>query len=123
MLLVDKIRKSNIVPMNYIKDNVGTISAKGWAAFDPVGPFKLYEFERRSLKSNDVLIRIEFCGICHTDIHEIKNDWQTAEYPIVPGHEITGIVEQVGPDVKRFQVGDPVGVGCLVDSCRTCTPC
>ncbi|CAF4934734.1 unnamed protein product, partial [Rotaria magnacalcarata] len=58
-----------------------------------------------------------------TDIHEAQNDWNVAKYPMVPGHEITGIVEQVGSDVKRFQIGDPVGVGCLVDSCRTCLPC
>ncbi|CAF1190856.1 unnamed protein product [Rotaria magnacalcarata] len=103
--------------------NISTIPAKGWAVYDPVGSFSLFEFERRSLKDNDVLIRIYFCGICHTDIHEAQNDWNVAKYPMVPGHEITGIVEQVGSDVKRFQIGDPVGVGCLVDSCRTCLPC
>ncbi|CAF4570722.1 unnamed protein product, partial [Rotaria magnacalcarata] len=72
--------------------------AKGWAVYDPVGSFSLFEFERRSLKDNDVLIRIYFCGICHTDIHEAQNDWNVAKYPMVPGHEITGIVEQVGSD-------------------------
>ncbi|CAF3501861.1 unnamed protein product [Rotaria sp. Silwood1] len=104
-------------------EKLATIPAKGWAVYDPLGPFKLLEFERRVLKEDDVLIRIHYCGICHTDIHEIENEWNQAIYPMVPGHEITGIVEQVGSKVKRFQVGDSVGVGCMVDSCRNCVPC
>ncbi|CAF4857973.1 unnamed protein product, partial [Rotaria sp. Silwood2] len=104
-------------------EKLTTIPAKGWAVYDPVGPFKLFEFERRTLKEDDVLIRIHFCGLCHTDIHEIENEWNLSIYPMVPGHEITGIVEQVGSNVKRFQVGDSVGVGCMVDSCRSCVPC
>ncbi len=99
------------------------IPAKGWAVYDAFGEFKLLEFQRRALKTNDVLIRIKFCGICHTDIHEVHNEWNESVYPIVPGHEITGFVEQVGSNVKRFEIGDPVGVGCMVDSCRTCMPC
>lgn len=106
-----------------IANNRGTVKAKGWAVDSPVGPFKLFEFERRSLKDDDVLIRIHYCGICHTDIHEIQNEWNGSQYPIVPGHEITGVVEHIGVSVKRFQVGDSVGVGCLVDSCRNCVPC
>ncbi|CAF0933015.1 unnamed protein product [Rotaria sordida] len=97
--------------------------AKGWAVYGAVGEFKLFEFKRRALKANDVLIRIHFCGICHSDIHEISNDWNESIYPMVPGHEITGFVEQVGSNVKRFQIDDSVGVGCMVDSCRNCKPC
>lgn len=103
--------------------NLVETSVKGWAVYDALGEFKLLEFERRALKANDVLIRISFCGICHTDIHEVQNEWNESVYPIVPGHEITGFVERVGSDVKHFKIGDPVGVGCMVDSCRTCTPC
>lgn len=98
-------------------------AVKGWAVYGSSEEFKLFEFKRRALKANDVLIRIHFCGICHTDIHEVQNEWNESVYPIVPGHEITGFVEQVGCNVKHFEIGDPVGVGCMVDSCRICTPC
>jgi len=81
------------------------------------------EIERRSPRPDDVSIDIEYCGICHTDIHFVENDWGMTDYPVVPGHEIIGRVTAVGPDVKRFQVGDRVGVGCLVDSCRECPAC
>ncbi|CAF1043292.1 unnamed protein product [Rotaria sp. Silwood1] len=102
-------------------EKLATIPAKGWAVYDSLGPFKLFEFERRVLKEDDVLIRIHFCGICHTDIHEIENEWNQSIYPMVPGHEITGIVEQVGSKVKRFQVGDSVGVGCQMNLEQHCT--
>ena len=86
-------------------------------------PFEATTIERRDLKPTDVAIDIAYCGICHTDIHQRDNDWGRAQFPIVPGHEITGIVSAVGDDVTRHQVGDRVGVGCFVDSCGECEPC
>jgi uncharacterized zinc-type alcohol dehydrogenase-like protein len=79
--------------------------------------------ERRELGEHDVLIDIKFCGICHSDIHQVKNEWGGSIYPMVPGHEIAGIVAEVGAGVSRFSVGDRVGVGCLVDSCGECEYC
>lgn len=81
------------------------------------------DIEPRSPRPDDVCIDIEYCGICHTDIHFVENDWGMTDYPVVPGHEIVGRVTAVGEDVERFQVGDRVGVGCLVDSCRECRAC
>ena len=78
---------------------------------------------RRELRGDDVSIRIEFAGICHSDIHTMRGDWGERAYPLVPGHEIVGIVDAVGPDVTRYRPGDRVGVGCFVDSCGTCHPC
>lgn len=79
--------------------------------------------QRRQPRADDVVIEIEYCGICHTDIHFVHNHWGRTLYPVVPGHEIVGRVTAVGDDVGRFQPGDRVGVGCLVDSCRTCVSC
>ncbi|WP_376692245.1 NAD(P)-dependent alcohol dehydrogenase [Wenzhouxiangella sp. EGI_FJ10409] len=81
------------------------------------------EIERRELRADDVRIDIEYCGICHTDIHFVENDWGMTDYPVVPGHEIVGRVTAVGDAVDGFKVGDRVGVGCLVDSCRECQAC
>ncbi len=78
---------------------------------------------RRALRPDDVAIEIDFCGICHSDIHFVENDWGMTEYPVVPGHEIIGTVTAVGPEVTGFQPGDRVGVGCMVDSCRQCAAC
>ncbi len=78
---------------------------------------------RRDLLASDVLIDIAFAGICHSDIHTVRDEWGAARYPLVPGHEIAGIVAAVGPSVTRYAVGDRVGVGCLVDSCRQCVHC
>jgi alcohol dehydrogenase (NADP+) len=99
------------------------IPAKGWAVYDASANFQLFDFQRRALKANDILIRIHFCGVCHSDIHEVHSDWSPSMYPLVPGHEITGVVEKIGSNVVRFQIGDRVGVGCMVDSCRHCIPC
>src|SRR5690606_9532334 len=82
-----------------------------------------YSFKRRALSENDVAIDIKYCGICHSDLHQINNDWGFGHYPMVPGHEIVGQVTQVGSKVKNFKVGDLVGVGCMVDSCRNCPDC
>jgi uncharacterized zinc-type alcohol dehydrogenase-like protein len=92
-----------------------TLSAKA-----PLAPFKL---ERRNPKEYDVVIDIKFCGICHSDIHQARDEWGGGNFPMVPGHEIAGIVKAVGPKVAKYKIGDRVGVGCLVDSCRTCTSC
>lgn len=99
------------------------IPAKGYAVDGPESPFRILDFERRAPRDDDVVIRIHYCGVCHTDIHYAHNDWQNAVYPMVPGHEITGVVEKVGSKVKKFSVGDHVGVGCMVDSCRGCKRC
>jgi len=86
-------------------------------------PFERVEIERREVGPKDVLIKIAFAGICHSDIHTGRNEWGEAHFPLVPGHEIAGTVEQIGSDVSKHQVGDRVGVGCMVDSCRECENC
>ncbi len=82
-----------------------------------------FSFERSHLGSKDILIEILYCGVCHSDIHQVNNDWEGSVYPLVPGHEIVGKVIHVGSAVKKFHVGDRAGVGCMVDSCGTCSPC
>lgn len=89
-------------------------------AQSPLGPFEL---ERRGLREHDVHIDVMFCGVCHSDLHQARNEWSNTIYPVVPGHEIVGRVTEVGPAVTRYKAGDLVGVGCLVDSCRTCESC
>lgn len=90
------------------------------SATDPLVPSKV---ERREVGPRDVLIEIRYSGICHSDIHTVHGEWGPVQYPLVPGHEIVGIVSETGSDVTRYQSGDRVGVGCLVNSCRECTPC
>ncbi|MQL99478.1 hypothetical protein Taro_032200 [Colocasia esculenta] len=85
--------------------------------------FQLYDSFFRATGDDDVKMKILYCGICHSDLHSIKNEWQNAMYPIVPGHEIVGVVTEVGRNVDNFKVGDNAGVGCMVDSCRTCDSC
>ena len=99
------------------------IATRAFAATSADAPLTPYSFTRRDPLPNDVAIEIRFAGICHSDLHIVKNDLGNTRYPIVPGHEIAGIVKAVGADVTRFKVGDRVGVGCMVDSCRTCTSC
>ncbi len=96
---------------------------RAYAAKDPKSPLVPFEIDRRPVGPDDVAISIEFCGICHSDIHQARDEWGGSIFPMVPGHEIVGRVTQVGPEVKRFKVGDRVGVGCMVDSCRTCPSC
>lgn len=86
-------------------------------------PLATTTIERREVGSNDVLIKIQFAGICHSDIHTVNGDWGPQPFPVVPGHEIVGTVSEVGSDVTRHQVGDRVGVGCLVNSCGECVNC
>lgn len=95
----------------------------GYAAHEKGAPLQRFTFERREPKAHDVAIDIMYCGICHSDIHQVKNDWGFSQYPMVPGHEIIGKVTAVGSEVTRFSVGDLVGVGCMVDSCRQCHSC
>jgi len=99
------------------------IQAKGMAAFSAQEPLGPYSFERRDPKENDVVIDIKYCGICHSDIHTVRSEWGQAKYPVVPGHEIAGIVRAIGSKVTKYKVGDPVGVGCFVDTCRHCSSC
>lgn len=95
----------------------------GYAAQSATMPLRPYEFTRRDVRANDVGIEILYCGVCHTDLHFARNDWNLTVYPVVPGHEIIGRVIEVGTQVTRYKVGDYVGVGCLVDSCQDCYQC
>ena len=97
--------------------------AKAFAAPSATSPLVPFQIDRREVGPHDVQIEIAFCGVCHSDIHQVRNEWGGAMYPMVPGHEIVGRVTQVGAHVKNFQTGDLAGVGCLVDSCRTCAAC
>ncbi|MEJ1959456.1 MAG: NAD(P)-dependent alcohol dehydrogenase [Nitrosomonadales bacterium] len=95
----------------------------GFATQSAKDNLALYRFERREPRPNDVVIEILYCGVCHSDLHQARNDWGNSIYPMVPGHEIIGRVTSVGSDVTRFKPGDKVGVGCMVDSCQHCTAC
>ncbi len=95
----------------------------GYAAHSATTPLVPFEFERREPKGRDVVVEIQYCGVCHSDIHSVRNEWQNAVYPMVPGHEIIGRVTAVGSEVSRFKPGELVGVGVIVDSCRTCPSC
>jgi alcohol dehydrogenase (NADP+) len=95
----------------------------GYAAHDKVAPLAPFRFERRDPGANDVVVEIAYCGICHSDIHQVRDEWKNAIYPMVPGHEIVGHVSKAGPAVKKFKEGDLAGVGVMVDSCRVCANC
>lgn len=97
--------------------------AISYAAHSAKEPLSFFQFERREVGPKDIQIEILFCGVCHSDLHTARNEWQNSVYPVVPGHEIVGRVTSVGADVKTFKVGDLAGVGCLVDSCRVCADC
>jgi alcohol dehydrogenase (NADP+) len=99
------------------------ISARGYAAQNAKSPLAPFQFERREPGAKDVQIEILFCGVCHSDLHQARNEWGGSTYPMVPGHEIVGRVVRVGAEVRKFKAGDLAGVGCLVDSCRTCGSC
>ncbi|GJN28078.1 hypothetical protein PR202_gb16160 [Eleusine coracana subsp. coracana] len=101
----------------------GGKTALGWAARDATGVLSPYSFSTRVQGDDDVTIKVLYCGICHTDLHFIKNDWGTTMYPVVPGHEIVGVVAGVGSGVTKFKAGDTVGVGYYVDTCRSCEWC
>ena len=99
------------------------LATKGYAALQSKAPLVPFAFERRTPGAHDVHIDIQYCGICHSDIHQAREEWGGASFPMVPGHEITGLVASVGSAVTRFKKGDRVGVGVFVDSCRTCASC
>lgn len=100
--------------------NTPILAYAAQSAQDDLAP---YRFERREPRADDVVIDILFCGVCHSDLHQARNDWANSIYPVVPGHEIIGRVRSVGSAVTRFKAGDNVGVGCMVDSCQHCEPC
>ncbi|MBF0483117.1 MAG: NAD(P)-dependent alcohol dehydrogenase [Candidatus Omnitrophica bacterium] len=95
----------------------------GYAAKSAKSALAPFKFTRREPRANDVVIEILYCGVCHSDLHQARNDWGGSIYPLVPGHEIIGRVITVGKEVKRFKIGDNVGVGCMVDSCQHCDAC
>lgn len=99
------------------------MNTKAFAAFNEVDDLKLHQLERRTLTAEDIAIAIDFCGVCHSDLHTVKGDWGAPHYPVVPGHEIIGRVTAIGNAVTRFKVGDLVGVGCMVESCQHCSSC
>ena len=98
-------------------------ATKAYAAHDAVSPLSSFNFERRETGAHDVQIEILYCGVCHSDIHQARGEWGNSIFPMVPGHEIVGRITQVGNHVTKFKVGDLAGVGCFVDSCRTCPNC
>jgi len=99
------------------------IATKAYAAQSAITPLAPYDFERRDVRPDDVQIEILYCGVCHSDLHQIRNEWGGSIYPMVPGHEIVGKVVSVGSNVTKFKVGDIAGVGVLIDSCRVCDHC
>ncbi len=106
-------------------ESTGT-ATKGFATHSPDAKFEPFEFTRRAVGPHDILIDIEYAGICHSDIHQAKNEWKDSmptSYPLVPGHEIVGRVSQIGGEVTKFKVGDIAGIGCFIDSCRECASC
>ena len=103
--------------------SAGAFETKGYAAMHVNGPIVPFTFKRRAVGDNDIHISTKFAGICHSDIHQAREEWGPAIFPMVPGHEIAGVVVAVGKNVKGFQVGDHAGVGCFVDSCRSCDKC
>lgn len=99
------------------------LPTNGYAAMKAGAPLEPFRFERHAVGPYDVLIQIRYCGVCHSDIHQARDEWGGSIFPMVPGHEIIGTVSQVGASVKQVREGDTVGVGCFVDSCRTCPSC
>lgn len=115
--------------MSFTKESTAEASAstripsKAYAAMGVSEDLVPWDFTRRSVRPKDVRVEIKFCGVCHTDIHFVRNDFGFSAYPLVPGHEIVGVVREIGESVSKFKVGDTVGIGCLVDTCRECENC
>ncbi|XP_022767214.1 probable mannitol dehydrogenase [Durio zibethinus] len=109
--------------MTRLPEEEHTNKAFGWAARDTSGVLSPFKFSRRATGEKDVAFKVLYCGICHSDLHMVKNEWASSVYPLVPGHEIVGEVTEVGSKVQKFKVGDRVGVGCMVGSCHSCNDC
>jgi uncharacterized zinc-type alcohol dehydrogenase-like protein len=120
-------RKEIIIRMSAITQSLpvttGTKTARSWAAQSATTPLAPFGIHRREPLAGDVVIDILYCGVCHSDLHQVRNEWHNSLYPVVPGHEIVGRVVKTGAEVTRFRVGDLAAVGCMVDSCRICTNC
>ncbi|WP_311270816.1 NAD(P)-dependent alcohol dehydrogenase [Sphingobium sp. WCS2017Hpa-17] len=99
------------------------MSVKAYGAYAADKPLEAITIERRTVGMHDVQIAIAYCGVCHSDLHQVRSEWDGTQYPCVPGHEIVGHVTAVGDHVSKFKVGDTVGVGCMVDSCQSCASC
>ena len=106
-----------------VSTTIATKTARSWAAQSATSALAPFAIERREPLPSDVAIEILYCGVCHSDLHQVRNEWHNSIYPVVPGHEIVGRVVKVGSAVTKFKVGDLAAVGCLVDSCRTCSSC
>ena len=107
-----------------MEDTLTAVKARGYAATGSIfNSLSLMEFERPAPKDDEVIIDVLYCGVCHSDLHQVKNDWGNTLYPCMPGHEAIGKVTFAGSAVTKFKVGDTVGVGCMIDSCGTCAPC
>jgi uncharacterized zinc-type alcohol dehydrogenase-like protein len=104
-------------------DDSAMLKAVGYAARHSFSKLKRFEFLRAPAQANEVELEVLFCGVCHSDIHQVKNEWSNTVYPCVPGHEIVGRITRTGASVTRHRVGDLVGVGCMIDSCGSCAPC
>lgn len=104
-------------------DRPPTRPARAWAAQDATSPLGPFSIERRDPLADEVVIEILYCGVCHSDLHQVRNEWHSTAYPIVPGHEIVGRVTKTGSAVTKFREGDLAAVGCMVDSCQQCAPC
>jgi len=109
--------------VNMVNAQENGVPTKGFAVFSEGGQFKPYEFTRHAVGDNEILIDILYAGICHSDLHHVHGDWGKEEYPMVPGHEIAGRVVKVGKNVTKFKIGDYAGIGCMVNSCRSCDYC
>jgi len=109
--------------MNPVVSAPATLVTLGYAAPSPQSPMQPFSFVRREPGPRDVQLEILYCGVCHSDLHTVRNEWQNTTYPSVPGHEIVGRVTRVGEQVQNFKAGDLAAVGCMVDSCRTCRSC
>jgi uncharacterized zinc-type alcohol dehydrogenase-like protein len=120
---VASINQLNAQKMSNTNQSGSRVPAKGMALFAKDGNFQPYEFTRHAVGDNDILIEILYAGICHSDIHMGKGDWNEIAYPFVPGHEIAGRVVQTGKNVTKFKVGDYAGIGCIINSCRQCGSC
>ncbi|XP_009762617.1 8-hydroxygeraniol dehydrogenase-like [Nicotiana sylvestris] len=110
--------------MAKLYENEHPVKALGWAARDASGVLSPFNFTRRATGEKDVQFKVMYCGICHSDLQQLKNiEWSTSIYPMVPGYGAIGVVTEIGSKVEKFKVGDKAGVGCLVGSCRKCENC